>query len=234
LPHQQNQMKPWLLGEDWPLIAPIGGNVNYNLPLFCACWLEIEWHTDEHDTFETKFGVKNLKIDKLPISGFLPRGYEGVGSPCPAIIIKNLVKSSKWWFVMSQLDALKQEWPPWVRNTRQPPLSGQDIGPQRSSLCHMENSFFLRHLLWTFKKASVLHCMSTTIHIDAILLRTRFWIESQLQTDSQVVRIQITAHQVSVCVFSIWAPSLVPFLGFIFLRFACDNNSESSACTSSL
>jgi hypothetical protein len=42
--------------------------------------------------FEIKFGVKILKIDKLPISGFLPWGNEGVSSlwlstECPSQVL---------------------------------------------------------------------------------------------------------------------------------------------------
>jgi hypothetical protein len=32
---------------------------------------------DQYNILETKFGVKILEIDKLSISGFLPRGNEG-------------------------------------------------------------------------------------------------------------------------------------------------------------
>jgi hypothetical protein len=44
------------------------------MPLFLSFLLEIEWRVGYNNTFETKFGVKILKLDKVPILGFLLQG----------------------------------------------------------------------------------------------------------------------------------------------------------------
>jgi hypothetical protein len=72
------RMTPWRTDPSLPSFEDGWGNVNKNMPLFLSFLLEIEWRVGYNNTFETKFGVKILKLDKVPILGFLLQGqWEG-------------------------------------------------------------------------------------------------------------------------------------------------------------
>jgi hypothetical protein len=71
------------LGEDWPPHCPHWRECKLKpTPILCLLirnWMTygLIWY------FWNQIWSQNIKIDNLPISGFLPRGNEGVGSPWP-------------------------------------------------------------------------------------------------------------------------------------------------------
>jgi hypothetical protein len=98
-----------VLGEDWPPHCPHWRECKLkHAPILCLLirnWVSygLIWY------FWNQIWSKNLKIDKLPILGFLPQGNEGVGSPWPFVV--HLVTQSFYcpsrWLIIATIFKLQ-------------------------------------------------------------------------------------------------------------------------------